>query len=273
MSEEDDANTQWMIIAPRIYLDTCVLIDILLERNESNLPDPALENEISIAKIIYRRWPKDDLFISPFVIGEFLELGQHESYCRTEEELMSIVRKDISQRCEIIYAEEKDLMSISNKYSSLGIPSAMAFSMGARGNAIDAQGNVYENIQKDHIVLPDGSERKGMSGGVPPHGPDLNPQATMQSVSETTASAPIFEIAFFHHVAEIRNRTGINWKDAFHFYYAEKEYCTAIVTCDGGILKKSENLPRGMPKPMKPSTLKKYVEDHEPKRFFKDIFG
>src|SRR5438552_17331067 len=85
--------TEWQYVAPRLYLDTCTLIDALLEaRRASSAVDH--EREIYLGQRVFEKWPPMNLIVSPYVIGEFIQKG-HAKYGRTIDDMSNIVSNQI----------------------------------------------------------------------------------------------------------------------------------------------------------------------------------
>jgi rRNA-processing protein FCF1 len=246
--------SRWQQIAPRIYLDTCVLADATLERGSRNTSE-SVRSEIPVAKQIFRNWPKENLFISPFVIGELIELGKR--YDKTEDEMVEVVTGQVLPRCTVIYAEETELASIARLYSAVGVESNFAFNVDFKGEATDEKGILHNDAHRNHIVLFNGQFADSIFEGLPEDAEILRGNAVLRKTEVERVSAPVFELALFHRLAHIVHETNIPWKDAFHLYYARKENCFRILTNDGKMIRKLKNIPNGLGKPVSPSQFKK----------------
>jgi hypothetical protein len=265
-------STDWQNIAPRIYLDSCILIDSLVDRDPRRSSDEIL-NEVPIAKAIFQNWPKECLFISPFVIGEFVEVGKSRDM--TEADMIRLVKNHIASRCTVAFADEDEIAAVAEIYESFGLQFGMAFSMNTKGTATNKNGIVHTNVTKDHVVFRDGTQLHGIHAGKPPGAEPLSPYANLENPKVGHVSAPLFELAFFHRVAGVVHGIRAPWKDAFHFYYAKKSDCYAIITNDKGLLDLS-SIPRDWPRPIRPSDFKAWLRSDYgwgSKRFFEDIFG
>ena len=240
-------------LVPSIYIDSCVLADAIMDRGKVSTTEE-IRNEIPIMKRIFRCWPKENMIISPFVVGEILELGK--KYGKNLDEMQGLVRSEILPRCTLTFTDVKEFRGFSETYHSIGIDSMTSLSIVTRGDATDKQGRIYPNMEKDRHILNDGREVSGISGGIPPGGqiPEPTPRLTNEKV--LNISSPLFEIGIFHRAAQIRHESGSPWKDTFHFIYANKKCCSYIVTNDGDLLK-MDSLPKNWPRPIKPSGLKK----------------
>src|SRR5207249_370555 len=86
-------NDEYRVVAPRLYLDTCTLIDAILEapRTSSALDH---EREVYLAQQVFAKWPQMNLIVSPYVIGEFIQKGQGK-FGRTLDQMREIVSKQI----------------------------------------------------------------------------------------------------------------------------------------------------------------------------------
>lgn len=239
-------------LVPSIYVDSCVLADAVMDRG--NIPTTKeVKNEIPVMKRIFMYWPKERMVISPFVVGEILELGK--KYGKNLDEMQELVRSEILPRCTLTFTDIKEFRSFSETYHSIGVNSLTTLNIATRGDATDKEGRVYANMEKDRHILYDGREVSGISGGIPPGGEIPKPTAQLTNEEVLSISSPLVEIGIFHRAAQIRHESGSPWKDAFHFIYAKKEHCVYIVTNDNGLLE-MDSLPKDWPTPITPSGLR-----------------
>lgn len=255
-------------LVPRIYLDSCVLADALLDRG-SIATTAELLKEIPIARRILSNWPKENMYISPFVLGEILELG--DKYGKNLEEMQELIKTRILPRCTVTFTDMKEFSSFSTTYRAIGLEAFIALNTVHRGDLTDNEGRIYTNMEKDRHVFADGSEARGISGGIPLGGELPDPSAELESPTMLSMSAPLLEIGIFHRAAQIVHESGSPWKDAFHFHYSKKESCSYIVTNDVGLLE-MDRLPKDWPIPVKPTGLRDQMSKWLSTELYKAIF-
>ncbi len=260
-------NDEWQHVAPRLYLDTCTLIDALLEmpRASSVLGH---EREIYLAQRVFEAWPPMNLVVSPYVIGEFIQKGQAK-YGRTLADMRDLVAKRILTDklgllgCRVAFA--KFDVPLADAYAAAGLDARYMMAFAFHGTARDVTGKGFAGARVWIRALRDGTISRGIMTGLPP-GSDIADIPDPETVAfdkdaELHVEAPAYEFLLFDTAARLVAETGVNWKDAFHYLYARWENADSIVTTDNDLISQSSQ-DKNLPRAEKPSTLEARLKGH-----------
>jgi len=258
---------EWQYVAPRLYLDTCMLIDALLEAPQ--VPSATgHEREIYLAQRVFEKWPPGNLIVSPYVIGEFIQKGQAK-YGRTLDDMRNIVSNQILRdkfgwpRCRVAFA--KFDVPLTNAYAAAGLDASYMMTLGFHGTAKDDSGRAFPGARVWIQASRTGKISSGIMTGLPA-GTDSSAIPDPGSVrfgpdAEAHVEAPAYEFLLFDSAARLVTETGVNWKDVFHYLYARWETADSILTTDRGLIDQSSRN-RNLPIAETPSSLKARLKDH-----------
>ncbi|HYS74035.1 MAG TPA: hypothetical protein VEO96_08675 [Thermoplasmata archaeon] len=214
-------------ILDKLYLDSCTVIDALLGPTIQATGAEALSRarEATLAKRIVQEWLPSHLIISPYVIGEFLEVAIHK-YSKTEADAQKMLADFIRPGADVKYAELD--LGLANIYDAIGADPSVLLSVELKGPATGEDGHRYSTAEGGFRLYRSGHVVKfaNVSG---PVGASL-PELQFDASATQTVSAPAYELALFHKVANLRVDTGVNWKDAFHYLYANWGNAQVILT-------------------------------------------
>jgi len=272
-------NRRWRHFADRLYLDTCTLADVLLEprgtKPSGSKKVMAREREREIARTIFGRWPTTRLIVSPYVIGEFIQLGRRQFHKSLAEMRQIVSTRVLSNqsgevRCKTVYAKFNS--KVADIYDVLGYESDSLVSLEIEGEATDEIGRHLPGFRGWVRVLRSGERLRAVGGGIPFGSNTPDPETTTFAPdSKITVQAPAFELMLFDRAAQIVEQGGVTWKDAFHFLYATWENADAIVTTDSDLIKAGAKFGHTYPIVMKPSAVRgKAMRTPE---FYKDMFS
>jgi len=258
---------EYRAVAPRLYLDTCTLIDALLEGpRASNVVNH--EREIYLAQQVYAKWPPMNLIVSPYVIGEFVQKGQGK-FGRTLEQMREIVSKQILTDklgllgCVVPFA--KFDVPLANAYAAAGLDAHYMVTFEFQGNAKDESGRTFTGARMWVRAMRNGKTTRGIMVRLPP-GSDISsipdPETvTFDADARVHVEAPAYEFLLFDSAARLVAETGVNWKDAFHYLYAGWENADSILTTDKGLIDQSSKN-KNLPHAERPSSLKARMKGH-----------
>lgn len=260
-------NDEWRYVAPRLYLDTCTLIDALLEAPR---PSSAVghEREIYLAQRVYENWPPMNLIVSPYVIGEFIQKGQAK-YSRTLADMRDLVAKRILTDklglpgCRVAFA--KFDVPLADAYAAAGLDAHYMMTFEFHGTARDESGKAFTGARLWVRALRNGKTTQGIMAGLPP-GSDASDipdprNLTFDQEAQCHVEAPAYEFLLFDSAARLVAETGVNWKDAFHYLYSGWEHADSILTTDEKLIQQSSRN-KNLPRAEKPSTLEARLEGH-----------
>ena len=260
-------NENWQHVAPRLYLDTCTLIDALLEPPR---PSTATDHgrEIYLAQRVFEKWPPMNLIVSPYVIGEFVQKGLTK-FSRTMVDMRRIVDKQIFTDklglpgCRVTFARFD--VPLADSYAAPGLDAGYMMTFEFHGNARDESGRTFASARLWVRALRNGKTTRGIMTSLPrdsdisdipdPETVTFDPDASLQ------VEAPAYEFLLFDKAARLVAETGVNWKDAFHYLYAGWENADSILTTDETLINQSSQN-KNLPRAEKPSTLEARLKGH-----------
>src|SRR3989442_14046372 len=170
LARQAQRNDEYRVVAPRLYLDTCTLIDALLEASRAS-DVVGHEREIYLAQQVFAKWPPMNLIVSPYVIGEFIQKGQAK-FARTLEQMREIVSKQILTDnlglpgCVGPFG--KFDVPLANSYAAAGLDAHYMMNFEFQGNAKDEAGKVFTGARVWIRALRSGRISRGIMTGLPP---------------------------------------------------------------------------------------------------------
>ncbi len=209
-----------------------------------------------MGQVIFARWPTDNLVVSPYVLGEFIQRGQQLPYKKDPTEIMQVVASRILPSCKVAFFRGD--MGLAKAYDRIGLPTKYLVNVQVEGTARD-QGHEYPRSRGRFGVTRAGQIVTEVYAGLPQGAPGPDPHTTtFDADSKVTVEAPAVELILFDSAAQLVEKTGATWKDAFHYLYAGWENADFIVTTDEKFIDRSKAKGHKLPEVVKPS----HVEDH-----------
>ncbi len=257
----------WHMVARRLYLDTNTLIDAVLEAKVTTPAPSPREEERHIAQVIFGNWPSQNLIISPYVIGEFLQVGRRPPYARTLEEMRKIVEETVLTRCRVAFFNGD--MHLAEVYDKMGTAPKWLVGLELEGDASDKSGHAFHGL-KGWLRISRAGQMSFAVRSAGARQPDLE-TTTFAAGSKVRIEAPAVELVLFDTGAQLVEETGVTWKDAFHFLYASWETADSIVTTDERFIERSRDKYPRLPRVEKPSEVRTSARVFD--EFYKAMFG
>jgi hypothetical protein len=225
---------------PRMYLDTCVLVNILLESDtnwqQKYKPDAEKMAAIKASLTLYEHRQKLELSTSVFAIGEFIAQGRMSDFGnKSFDDMIEIVNNAILPDIKITYNDLsfKQTPKIDKRWGKYWLFAKLE----ASGQAVDDDGKAIGSISTSTTLDLVGGTASSWTGGVP-NGKDIfqfNPQLTNIEVS--SYSAPAFEIMLFSEATKTALDLGLKLPDAIHIL-SSRGRADMLVTNDKPLLQK-----------------------------------
>ena len=225
-------STIW--INEKFYLDTCVLISAILER-ENSADNTKKKENIKFSKILWDNSGKFTFKISGYVLGEFIGIGRNGKFGKSLEEMMNIYRSEISKKCGLIhfkYDSKKDEL-----FDPLTFDEWIFAEIYLGGDTKSQDGKELGKQSLRKIITLSGDECVSQFGGLP----DLDLHPVFTKIDKIEYKAPFFEMFLFTQMASYSIRYNMSLKDAIHYCYAKWENVNRIITTDENFLKVQKN--------------------------------
>jgi predicted nucleic acid-binding protein len=212
----------------RLYIDTESLLYVFLDRSNPSPDDIA---KMKNARKLWSCFKGDKIRISPYVIGEFISVGNRK-YGRPVDKLVKIINEQVIPKCKVLTAKVQPdpttavLDSVFfNDYKKKYTVLCMRF----KGEATidNKRAGIHEvsfAVSKD---LWHGDWRDY----------DVWTKDVVKGLSfinkpQITLSAPYFELGFFQKASDFTEKYKLPLKDAIHLVYVNREEVDIIVTTD-----------------------------------------
>jgi len=230
---------------PRLYLDTNVLIDAILET------DPKKNERINTSKAILYSWKErvalgGGLNVSPYVIGEFISKGQKEPFKKSFSEMIELVENHIRVRCKILYTSFslEDISSLNPKWNK----GWMLAKKQVRGMGIILETKEKVGIFDFEMIWNMTLNEIPSFGGRFPLEMDIseimrkNYHIIPEDIRSGSIQAPAFEILLFNMASELAIKYKIHLSDSIHFLYSKRKDVDIIVSNDKKFRKRWESI-------------------------------
>ena len=225
---------------PRLYLDTNVLIDAILEI------DPKKAERRNASRAILNNWEQNGargggMSVSPYVIGEFIAKGRTAPHNKSFSDMIKLVETYILPRCQILYTS----FSLE-EISSLNPEGDRAWILAKKN--IRGMGIIRETKEKlgildfETIWGMDMSEVISYGGGLPYGKMPPVDHVVPETVEEGSIQAPAFEILLFNIASELAIKYKMHLSDAIHLLYANTREIDIIVSNDNKLRKSWESI-------------------------------
>jgi predicted nucleic acid-binding protein len=232
---------------PRLYLDTNVLIEAILESNlkwlKANPQEPKKLESIKSSLELYNNRQSLKLMTSAFSIAEFIAQGCRKEFgSKSFDEMLDIVTsKILPPNLDMIHTglSFKQSPKIDKKWERYWLFAELK----ARGEAIDDKGTALGEMDFTFLLDLWGRFISGCGGGVPEKTDFKTFKPKITKINVSSYSAPAFEIMLFYKATEIAIDVGLKLPDAIHVLCA-KGKADIIVTNDGDFSKKWQKTPR-----------------------------
>ncbi len=233
------------------------MIDAILDPRVPPTTVKGRDRERYLGQVIFDRWPTTNLIISPYVLGEFVQRGRQDPYGKSLAEMRRMVRDDLLPYCRVAFF--KGNLRLAEFYDQIGIETRFLVDLELEGDATDQAGRRIPKARGRFRVTRAGQILKSLSAGLPANAPTLDPETiSFDSNSKVKIGAAAFELVLFDSAAQLVERTGATWKDAFHYLYAKWDSADTIVTTDKPFITRSRAKKHNLPKVEEPSSVEDF---------------